>query len=158
MKRLLVLALATGLVHSLAGCGSDLIPNTDVPNSEANRAAVDFVETYRHAVEEHNPAAILALVSPAYLDDNGTPQTADDVDYERLQEELTRWPADVLDVRYEMRYRRVSIYAERVYVDVTYTAGFKLRTADGERWERRLSDNRIELIREGGEFRIVSGL
>lgn len=158
MKRLLVAAIALGLVHPLTGCGSDLIPNTDVPNSEANRAAVDFVETYRHAVEEHNPGAVLRLVSESYLDDNGTPQTSDDVDYERLQEELSRWPEDLLDVRYEMRYRRVSVYSERIYVDVTYTAGFKLRTADGERWERRLSDNRIELVREGGEFRIVSGL
>lgn len=158
MKRLFVSALVLALAHAAIGCGSDLIPNTDVPNSEANRAAVDFVETYRHAVEEHNPAAILRLVSESYLDDNGTPQTTDDVDYARLQEELTRWPEDVLDVRYEMRYRRVSTYSERVYVDVTYTAGFKLRTNDGERWERRLSDNRIELVRENGEFRIVSGL
>ena len=158
MQRLLVSVLVLGLANVAIGCGSDLIPNTDVPNTQANRDAVDFVETYRHAVQDHNAGAILRLVSQTYLDDNGTPQTSDDIDYERLQEVLARWPEDVLDVRYEMRYRRVSIYAQRIYVDVTYTAGFKLRTAEGDRWERRLSDNRIELVRENGEFRITSGL
>lgn len=143
---------------SLVGCGNQLIPNTDVPDTQANREAVEFVEEYRHAVESHNPASILRLVSQSYYDDNGTPASTDDVDYERLQEQLGRWTSDVLDVRYEMRYRRVSVYPERVFVDVTYTGSFKVRTAEGERWERRLADNRIELVREDGALRIVSGL
>jgi hypothetical protein len=149
---------AAAALVSLVGCGNQLIPNTDVPDTQANRDAVEFVEEYRHAVESHNPASILRLVSRAYYDDNGTPSSTDDVDYDRLQEELGRWTSDVLDVRYEMRYRRVSVYPERVFVDVTYTGSFKVRTAEGERWERRLADNRIELVREDGAFRIVSGL
>ena len=142
----------------LVGCGAQLIPNTDVPDTVENREAVEFVEDYRHAVETHNPASILRLVSHDYFDDNGTPSSGDDVDYEQLQARLGRWTADVLDVRYEMRYRRVTVYPERVFVDVTYTGSFKVRTAEGERWERRLADNRLELIREDGELRIVSGL
>ena len=31
-------------------------------------------------------------------------------------------------------------------------------TATGDRWETRLRDNRIELVREEGEFRIISGI
>lgn len=151
----LVGLLASGLV---VGCGNQLIPNTDVPDTQANREAVEFVEEYRHAVESHNPASILRLVSRDYYDDNGTPNSEDDVDYGRLQERLGRWTSDVLDVRYEMRYRRVQVYPERVFVDVTFTGSFKVRTAEGERWERRLADNRIELVREGSELRIVSGL
>lgn len=141
-----------------AGCGARLIPNTDVPDNPANREAVEFVESYRHAVESRNPASILRLVSRDYFDDNGTPESDDDVDYERLQQRLGRWIEDVLEVRYEMRYRRVSVLADRIYVDFTYTGRFKVRTAEGERWERRLADNRIELVRENGQLRIVSGL
>lgn len=146
-----------GLVP-LVGCGAQLIPNTDVPDTAENREAIEFVEEYRHAVESHNPATILRLVSREYFDDNGTPQSADDVDYEGLQGRLGRWTDDVIDVRYEMRYRRVAVYPERVFVDVTYTGSFKVRTAEGERWERRLADNRVELVRENGELRIISGL
>lgn len=154
-RRSLALALA---LAPLVGCGAQLIPNTDVPDTVDNREAVEFVEEYRHAVETHNPASILRLVSHDYYDDNGTPASEDDVDYEALQARLGRWTADVLDVRYEMRYRRVTVYPERVFVDVTYTGSFKVRTAEGERWERRLADNRLELVRERGELRIISGL
>ncbi|MBN8615354.1 MAG: hypothetical protein J0L92_32465 [Deltaproteobacteria bacterium] len=150
--------LAALVLAPLVGCGAQLIPNTDVPDTVENREAVEFVEEYRHAVETHNPASILRLVSHDYFDDNGTPASGDDVDYETLQGRLGRWTGDVLDVRYEMRYRRVTVYPERVFVDVTYTGSFKVRTAEGERWERRLADNRLELIREDGELRIVSGL
>lgn len=142
----------------VVGCGSQLIPNTDVPDTVENREAVEFIEEYRHAVETHNPATLLRLVSREYYDDNGTPASDDDVDYEMLQSRLGRWTSDVLQIRYEMRYRRVTVYPERIYVDVTYTGSFKVRTAEGERWERRLADNRLEIVREDGELRIISGL
>jgi hypothetical protein len=155
MLRRLILSLT---LAPLLGCGAQLIPNTDVPDTAENREAVEFVEEYRHAVESHNPASVLRLVSQSYFDDNGTPASADDVDYETLQSRLGRWSVDVLDVRYEMRYRRVTVYPERVFVDVTFTGSFKVRTAEGERWERRLADNRLELVRESGRLRIISGL
>lgn len=151
-------ALVLALGAATTGCNNSTIPGTSVPDSIANREAVDFVEQYRHAVESREPAAILRLVSTEYFDDNGTPNSDDDIDYGTLQERLTAFSTSVLDVRYEMRYRRVEIYPHRTYVDVTYTSSFKLRTPDGDRWGRRVNDNRIELVREDGEFRIVSGL
>lgn len=158
MNHRALLSLACLLLAPLVGCGAQLIPNTDVPDTAENREAIEAVEEYRHAVESHNPATILRLVSHEYYDDNGTPQSDDDVDYEGLQARLGRWTDDVLEVRYEMRYRRVAVYPERIYVDVTYTGSFKVRTAEGDRWERRLADNRVELVRENGELRISSGL
>lgn len=155
--RPLVASVAIALVP-LAGCAHRLIPNTDVPDTAENREAVEFVERYRLALEARNPAQILGLVSAAYYDDNGTPSPEDDVDYETLQERILRLSEDVLEVRYEMRYRRVVFRADRVFVDFTYTGRFKVRTPEGERWARRLADNRIELVRENGEYRIVSGL
>ena len=156
MTRLLpVLCLA---LAPLAGCAGRMIPNTDVPDSEENRRVVEFVEQYRLAMEERSPAQILRLVSTEYFDDNGTPGADDDVDYERLQQDVLRLDDDVIEVRYEMRYRRVVFRADRVLVDFTYTGRFKVRTAEGERWARRLADNRLELVLENGEYRIVSGL
>lgn len=141
-----------------AGCGGRMIPNTDVEDSDENRAVVEFVEQYRHAMEARNPGQILRLVSADYYDDNGTPSTSDDIDYGMLQERLARLDGDVLEVRYEMRYRRVIFRNDRVLVDFTYTGRFKIRGPDGDRWARRLADNRLELVRQDGEYRIVSGL
>lgn len=141
----------------LSGCGGENIPNTDVPDNSQNREVLEFVEIYRHAVESRRVPQILTLVSSRFFDDNGTINTDDDRDYDRLREQLGRFE-QLLDVRYEMRYRRVTYRSDRVLVDYTYTASFKVATPDGDRWETRLRDNRIELVREEGEFRIISGI
>lgn len=149
-----LLALATLFV----GCGTTLMTNTDVPDTGDNREAVEFVERYRHAVEERSAAGVSALVSEHYFDDNGTLESEDDMDRDSLATALSRWSEDLRDVRYEIRYRRVTYNMDRVMVDFTYTGSFKLRTIDGDRWSRRLADNRVELIRENNEYRIISGL
>jgi hypothetical protein len=155
VRPLLLLALALPFAP---GCAQSLIPNTDVPDTSENRQVVDFVEGYRHAVEERSPAQIMRLVSERYFDDNGTPSADDDIDYTALRDHFQRWEGDVMDVRYEMRYRRITFERDRIFVDFTYTGSFKVRDVDGERWSRRLADNRIELVRENDEFRILSGL
>lgn len=155
--RLRLGALFALLALPLIGCGPENIPNTDVADNSENREVIRFVEGYRHAVEERDVGGILALVSPRFFDDNGTIPTDDDRDFDQLREQLARFE-ELLDVRYEMRYRRITYRPDRVLVDYTYTASFKVATAEGDRWETRLRDNRIELTREDGEFRIISGI
>ncbi len=157
MIRLTASLLTLAGLAALAGCSPSNIPNTDVPDNAENREVLEFVERYRHAVERRRVGEILALVSDRFFDDNGTIQTEDDRDYDQLREDLARFE-QLLDVRYEMRYRRVTFRSDRVLVDYTYTASFKIATPAGDRWETRLRDNRIELIRESGEFRIISGI
>lgn len=166
MKHLSSLASVRTLASTLAlasafapGCGGQLIPNTDVADTSDNREVVEFCELYRHAVEERDTGSLLGLVSERYYDDNGTPTADDDMDLDALREALSRWSGEVLDVRYEIRYRRVTFRDDRVLVDYTYTGSFKVRAVgDEERWERRLRDNRIEIVREDGDLRILSGL
>lgn len=155
---LLSLVLLTGGLLA-SGCAGQLIPNTDVPDTTDNREIVEFCEVYRHAVEERDTGALLGIVSDLYYDDNGTPTSDDDMDLDALREALSRWTGEVLDVRYEIRYRRVTFRDDRVLVDYTYTGSFKVRAVgDEERWERRLRDNRLEIVREDGELHILSGL
>lgn len=156
---LAVLGSALVLGAAAGGCAVQLIPNTDVPDTTENRQAVEFCEEYRHAVEARSPADLLRLVSERYYDDNGTPSSNDDLDYDDLRERLPGWASELIDVRYEIRYRRVTFRGDRVLVDYTYTGSFKIRGPDDEeRWERRLRDNRLELVLEDGELRILSGL
>lgn len=142
----------------LTGCGASKIPNTDVDDNSFNRKVIEFVEQYRKAVEKRDVGSLLHLASSAYLDDNGSPSGHDDIDYEGLKSKLAKWQQSVTDVRYEIRYRRVSTTAREVFVDYTYTASFRLKTADNGRWARRLADNRLVLTRSGETFRIVSGM
>ncbi|MBX3251258.1 MAG: hypothetical protein KF901_29035 [Myxococcales bacterium] len=142
---------------SLVGCTKN-IPNTTVQDTAENREIVSFVEEYRHAVENRNVSRLLELASPRYLDDNGTPQGDDDVDFETLRTRLSAWRDRVLDVRYEIKYRRVSRDHTRIFVEFRYTASFRVVTGSGERWARRLADHRIILTREeteGGDRRLA---
>jgi hypothetical protein len=143
-----------------SGCTRDVIPNTDVEDTADNREVLEFCERYRAAVEERNVPSLMSLVSDRYYDDNGTPSGLDDVDFDGLAEKLNIWREGVLDIRYEIRYRRVTFNRDRVLVDYTYTGSFRVHSALGERWARRLADNRLTLEREGEgeEFRIVSGM
>lgn len=156
------LALTTLLLLSpLVGCARDVIPNTDVEDTAENREVLQFVEGYRHAVEERNVPGMLDLASPRYYDDNGTPTGGDDLDFEGLRDKLAAWRDQVLDVRYEIRYRRVTFVenTNRVLVDYTYTGSFRVDTPEGERWSRRLADNRLVLMQtDEGEFQILSGM
>ena len=153
------LLLTAALLALAPGCAHRLIPNTDVEDTEVNREVILFVEQYRKAVEARDVGKLLSLASRSYYDDNGTPEGEDDVDYAALRAKLQRWKDHVQDVRYEIRYRRVQRRGERILVDYTFTASYKVATPEGgSTWERRLADNRLELVREGNQLRIVSGM
>jgi hypothetical protein len=155
-----VLALAC-LAATFVGCTQN-IPNTSVPDTPESREVVDFMETYRHAVEERNIAAIISMTAEDYLDEAGTPIGDDDVDSTTLVQRLTDWHGRVTDVRYEIRYRHVRFdELGRIYVEYRYTASFRMAGADGQqRWSRRVSDNRAVLRRdeESEELKFISGL
>jgi hypothetical protein len=120
----IVAALAT------ARCATGRIPNTDVPDTSENQAIVAFCERYRHAVEAKDTRTLLSLASPRYFEDGGTPTGEDDYGFEGLQRLLAAWNDDVREVRYEMRYRRITPDPQRpnrVFVDYTYTGSYTLR-------------------------------
>jgi len=151
---------AAGVIAAVlaSGCAGAQIPNTDVDDTDENREVVEFLEEYRRAVESRDVGALLQMASREYYDDNGTPIGGDDVDYDGLREKLQLWRERVLDVRYEIRYRRVLFRQNRVYVDVRYSGSFQVASEGEEQWSRRLSDNRMVLRREEGGFRILSGM
>jgi len=157
MRSLAIAACCLGLL--LGGCSKTYIPNTDVEETEFNRKVVEFVEEYRKAVERRNIAMLLKLAHPAYYEDGGNIDTSDDLDFAGLKAYLEDRFRDVRAIRYEIRYRDVSQGRnDRIYVDFTYSASYKLPTPEGEVWRRRVADNRIELVPENDSFRIISGM
>jgi hypothetical protein len=147
------------LLWTLGACEPTLIPNTRVEDTTSNREVVDFVERYRQAMETRNSAALLALASPNYFDDMGTPAGHDDIDYDGLKAGLKRLREEVLGARYQISYRSVTYDSEsRVLVDLLYTGWFRLNTDQGPEWKRRLEPHRIVLAREDGQYKILSGM
>jgi hypothetical protein len=145
---------------ALCACSKDTIPNTDVEDSPEARDVVQFVEKYRVAVVNRDVGKLLSLASKDYFDDMGTPQGDDDVDLEGLTERLkTSFGPDLLSVHYDIRYRDVVFLPTKVLVDYTYIGRFRINTVDGSKWERRLADNRMVLLkRSEGVYEIASGM
>jgi hypothetical protein len=162
-----VRALLIVLVTLLASCAEHYIPNTDVEDTEENRKLISFCEQYRRAVERRDVMALLKMISPDYYEDGGNADASDDMDYAQFKDWLTGASSgetglafgDATAIRHEIRYRRVLKENDRIFVDYTYSASYRIPTANGDEWKRKVDDNRIELV-EGadGELKIVAGM
>ncbi|MBI5532759.1 MAG: hypothetical protein HY898_08605 [Deltaproteobacteria bacterium] len=151
--RILSVALLAAATSPLAGCTTHYIPNTDVEDTSENREAVLFCEKYRKAVERRDIPLLLTLISPRYYEDGGNADASDDLDYAGMREYLQTQLTQAKAIRYEIRYRRVlgSKDTERVFVDYTYSASYKVPgIEDKDEWRRTVSENRLELIRCAG--------
>jgi hypothetical protein len=154
LRPLVCALLLTGL-----GCSREVIPNTQVEDSDFNREVIAFCEDYRHAVERRNTKVLIQLADPKYYEDGGSVDTSDDLDFAGLEAYLDGKFSQTKAIRYEIFYRDVTLgRADQVFVDYTYSASYKVPTSDGDVWRRRVADNRLELVRDGEKFRILSGM
>ena len=150
-------SFAAGL--SSVACTQQLIPNTDVADTEQNRSIIDFCEQYRKAVEEGDIGRLLSLADGRYYEDGGNADSSDDIDRTGLAVYLEEKFAQATAVRYEIRYRRIARgRANRVFVDYTYSASYQLPTEQGDGWHRAVAENRLELRPTPGSFTILSGM
>jgi hypothetical protein len=141
------------------GCSHQYILNTDVEDSDFNRKVIEYCEQYRHAVEQRNTARLLKMAAPSYYEDGGNVDASDDLDYAGLENYLNTEFNQTRAIRYEIHYREVSEGRKNtVLVDYTYSASYKVPTPHGDVWRRRVADNRLQLMREGDGFRILSGM
>lgn len=155
---LVALAVAASVV---TGCASRYIPNTDVEDSEENRKIVAFCEKYRHAVEEKDIGLLMQLASEDYYATGGNVDPRDDIDYAGLKDYLSGAFQDAKAIRYEIRYRRIlrdDEEKDRIFVDYTYSASYRIPGLKGEEWRRKVEDNRLELAPHNDEYRILTGM
>ena len=152
-------AFATVLLAAL-GCSKDLIPNTEVENTPENHEVIDFCEVYRIALEAKDFAKIVAMTADDYYEDGASPPGGDDYDRSGLQDRLAGRFARLEEVRYDIRYRRVVYFPDRVEVYYSYYGRFQVAGAvdDESRWFSEVGDNRLVLRRTPDGYKIMNGL
>jgi hypothetical protein len=159
IRTLVCAAVLLAGAASVAGCTTHYIPNTDVEDDDENRKIIGFCEKYRHAVELKDTTTLLKFASPKYYEDGGNVDASDDIDYSGLQNYLTTKFQDATAIRYEIRYRRIVKEDEKVFVDYTFTASYKLPGDKGpDVWRRKVDDNRLELVPYQDEFKVIAGM
>jgi hypothetical protein len=143
--------LAMALVLFATGCAPKFIPNTDVEDSSKNRKIITFCEQYRHAVEEKNVGLLLKLAHEKYYEDG--------IDAAGLKDYLTTQFTKTNTIRYEIRYRRITFTeTDRILVDYTYSASYKIPGAQREEWRHTVADNRLVIVPDSESFKILSGM
>ena len=156
--RLSACVLVAASFGTAVGCGGSYIPNTDVPNTDVNRDIVAFCERYRKALEAGDVGALVSLASPDYYENAGDVDASNDIDYVGLRDYLQQKFGEASGVRHEIRYRNIEFKDDLVYVYYTYSGSFRRPTFEGERWDRVVAENRLELVPDADGFKIVAGM
>ena len=145
---------------AVGGCGETLIPNTDVEDTDDNRKVIDYCEEYRIALEARDVAKLLNMTADDYYEDGGSPSGHDDYDRAGLELRLRTRFSRLEAVRYDIRYRRVVYFPDRVEVYYSYYGRFQVAApTDGDSlWFSEVGDNRLVLARVPDGYKILSGL
>jgi hypothetical protein len=123
------------------------IANTTVEDAPDTRAILAVCERYRKALEARDVDTLVALASRRYLDHG--------IDFAALAAFVRKTVGAAIAIRYDIRYDDVSRTIDRVLVDFHYSASFEL--TDGK-WTHTTSTSRLVLVREEGQYRILSGM
>jgi len=144
-------ALLPALATILGACGPHNIANTSVRDTADNRAILDVLRQYKEAFEGRDAKGVLALASTRYLDPR------DSISYSTLESQLAKTFEGVKQTQLELVVRRVEVVRDRAEVDYFYSSAYQLAVGDGQ-WRTESDDKRMVLEREGGRWKIVSGL
>jgi hypothetical protein len=152
--------LAASSVLLSVGCGSTrLIPNTGVVDTPENREVIGVCERYRRALESRDAITLMALASPRYYEDSGTPKPDDDYGYDGLRRIIEDRLARLKSVRYEIEYRNVEIHGNHATVEVYYDASFQMAASNGaDQYQHKTEYNKLELENDGKRWLFVRGM
>jgi len=151
--------ILAGLVVIFSGCAQKFIPNTTIVDNPFHRKIISFCEEYRLAVESKNIGKLLTMVSPDYYEDGGTPTGNDDYDYSALRDILVTRFEKVKTIRYDMRYKKITVEGDKINVDYVWSGSFQVTGPAGQdHWFRKVEDNRLVLVPYKDTYKILSGL
>jgi hypothetical protein len=159
--------LALAFPMSAIGCGTgEKIPGTEIPDTPDNQDILKVLERYRIAFVQRDAAAVLATAHRTYLDEGGTDDPSDDVQYGDLGPILRARLSQLDSIRFTIDYLDIAVSGDRAVVHVWIDAAFRMKPlldTDGNprtapRFARKQDHAEFQMLREGGNWLIVSGL
>ena len=143
------------LLFAASACAPRLIPGTDIEDTDDNQRILSVVDQYRRSAETRNVEAMSHLVSTGFYDDSGTPDANDDLDAAQLRAKLGKeWASRIKTVRLELQVKKIFVEGDTARVRYFYTLRYQI----GESWKQELDTKEMLLRREGGEWKIMSGV
>jgi hypothetical protein len=160
--RIRTIAVVAALALSAAGgCKPDLIPGTQVEDSEENRKVLEFLTRYQAAMQARKVDAVVDLCAADYYETNGNDDPKDDYNLDGLRTKLTEHFGRTKEVVLEVYVQEISRPDGIVRVAYRYNTRALVSFPSGDKWLTATDVNKITLRPiEGDEigYRIVAGL
>jgi hypothetical protein len=144
-----------------AACGPSYIAGTQIEDTPTDRAVLSVLQEYKGAMEKRDPAGVLKLCSDKYFEDNGNADPNDDYGFGDLRDRVlpdTFKRLSEVQLDLEVRDIRVNKENTKANADVRFSYRAKMALPAGDKWNVDTQLNRLQLAREGKEWKIVSGL
>ena len=143
----------------ILGCTAKRIPGLDIELEDTpdHRALIQLVEAYRAAYENKNIDGLVALASQRFYEDSGSPETDDDYNYDGLAAHFTGHFQKIKKVQLQLDLKRVEVAGDQAIVDYRYVTRYLMGLPSGEKWQVTDEINRLELVREGDTWKVLSG-
>lgn len=139
--------------------GFEIDELSEVPDTEVNRAAVNVLIQYRNALVSKDVGSLKRLVSENYYENGGTTDTTkDDYGNEELGDVFELMAGNAEDIKYDVVLKAITAEGDKVFVDYEYKYAYRFAVNDQQNWDAGSDLNRLELMSENGEWKIVSGL
>jgi hypothetical protein len=167
-----VRAIALAAAALAAGCSAkaSTIPNTRVPDTQANRDIIELIEGYRLALEDQKIDQIAKMTSSRYWEDDATAAGSDDWGHSKLDSDVRARFLKSRDIRYSLRYMNIERRCPQqrrgnegcvVLVDVLLDASFTVTNAHGIEERRDMRDQNqivLEWDKRDNAWKFVAGL
>ena len=130
-----------------------------IADSVGNREVLDIMIQYRDAMVRKDFGTIKRLVSKRYYDNGGTTKTTkDDYGSDQLPEVYEAMAQHADQIKYKIKVKSVDVRDKVAYIDYEYEYAYQYKVGDESSWDAGIEINRLELVPEDGEWKILSGL
>lgn len=153
------LSLIGLLSLTVSGCSPKYIKGTEVVYTAEKQSVADAVERYRIAVVNRDTDSLRALASSSYYENASTTvDPSDDYDRQGFEKVLSELKENVKAVKYEIDITDIQVTRDTARVDLEYRGQYLFVVAGQERWQTSADKNRLNLRKENGQWRILSGM
>lgn len=132
----------------------------EIPNTPEYRRVLDVLAHYRRAVVDKDIGTLRRLASESYYENAGTTDTTrDDYSADQLGA-VFDLISNASDIQFEVTVEDVELDEDGQHAsfDFAYEFAYKYEVGGDSAWDADRDVNRLELLHEGGHWRIVSGM
>lgn len=139
--------------------GFTIDEEAQIADTVEHRQVLDVLVQYRSAIVRKDVGSLKRLVSDEYYENSGTTNTtSDDYGAEALPEVYEMMAQNADNIRYEVKVKDLVVDGTRAYVDYEYEYAYKFDIGEQPSWDAGIDVNRLELLEDDGEWKIISGL